>query len=257
VPKPYVYDFEDLEEEVVSPPEKTEEEIFLEAKSKIIKSYNNEVSGVYMITNIREDKIYVGSSSDINGRWLVHKLELKFGRHHNKQLQNDYYEFGEGNFTFAILWEAGDDRSRNFIYKKEQEFIEKLAPEYNAKKVHLAKTDYNPKQVVKNKRDFIERKKAVKNTEECIKAFNYVLKFIKHSKLKVKNLSNNEVKIFKGEKSLVFNSSTFVLKISGREEKIDFKSKSVILAICKYFDINVQFSDRGGAYITTKNTDHA
>ena len=43
-------------------------------------------SGVYVITNLTNKKIYIGSSIDIKVRWSNHKSELKRGVHNNKYL---------------------------------------------------------------------------------------------------------------------------------------------------------------------------
>lgn len=61
------------------------------------------ISGVYVITNIINDKKYVGQSWDIYQRWTTHKTSLKGGYHGNVHLQNSWNKYGENNFTFEIL----------------------------------------------------------------------------------------------------------------------------------------------------------
>lgn len=59
--------------------------------------------GVYTILNIIDGKVYVGVSSDIFGRWKVHKGTLGRGVHHNPHLQNAWKRYGEKSFQFDVL----------------------------------------------------------------------------------------------------------------------------------------------------------
>jgi group I intron endonuclease len=64
-------------------------------------------SGVYTITNIINNKIYVGSSTiSVNTRLKQHKSQLKNNKHSNRILQNSYNKYGEENFIFEILEEC-------------------------------------------------------------------------------------------------------------------------------------------------------
>ncbi len=47
-------------------------------------------SGVYAIINIRKNKIYIGSSSNIKRRLENHKVLLKYGKSHIREMQEDY-----------------------------------------------------------------------------------------------------------------------------------------------------------------------
>lgn len=61
------------------------------------------ICGVYSITNIINDKKYIGQSVDIYTRWSNHKSALRNNRHGNKHLQNAWNTYGEENFIFDIL----------------------------------------------------------------------------------------------------------------------------------------------------------
>lgn len=64
----------------------------------------NKVSGIYTITNNMTGKLYIGESLDIYRRWHdEHIPQLRKNRHYNKELQNDFNEYGEENFNFEIL----------------------------------------------------------------------------------------------------------------------------------------------------------
>jgi len=60
-------------------------------------------SGVYAITNLENDKIYVGSTKDFKERWYIHRRSLNLGTHYNKYLQRSWNKHGEDMFEFSIL----------------------------------------------------------------------------------------------------------------------------------------------------------
>lgn len=60
-------------------------------------------SGIYYILNIGANKIYVGSSSDVNKRKNEHFTTLRNNKHPNSYLQQAYNKYGEDKFIFGIL----------------------------------------------------------------------------------------------------------------------------------------------------------
>ena len=67
------------------------------------------VSGVYLITNKINDKVYVGCSIDIHKRLKEHRNGLNLGNHRNRLLQNSWNKYGENSFLFDILVECDTD----------------------------------------------------------------------------------------------------------------------------------------------------
>lgn len=67
--------------------------------------------GIYIIINNVNQKYYIGKSENIDVRWYNHIYELNHDTHPNTHLQNAWNLYGEGNFTFDILYECkvGDD----------------------------------------------------------------------------------------------------------------------------------------------------
>lgn len=61
------------------------------------------LSGVYAIYNCINDKAYIGSSSDIAGRFRGHLSVLRKGIHYNAMLQRAWNKYGEKNFIFLTL----------------------------------------------------------------------------------------------------------------------------------------------------------
>lgn len=84
-------------------------------------------SGVYEIVNLINGKRYIGSSVNLHSRFQQHRAKLRSGKHHNRHLQNAWDKYGEGNFTFEVLFYC--EKSQTLIY--EQQFLDNLQPEYN------------------------------------------------------------------------------------------------------------------------------
>lgn len=63
--------------------------------------------GLYAIVNNATNKAYVGSSKNVQKRFLCHASLLKRGKHHCSHLQNSFNLHGEKSFQFLILAECG------------------------------------------------------------------------------------------------------------------------------------------------------
>ena len=75
--------------------------------------YENSNCGIYKITNLKNNKVYIGQSTDIKARWNNHKLELKKNIHKNSHLQNAFNKYGEEAFEFRILEETFEENLDN------------------------------------------------------------------------------------------------------------------------------------------------
>ena len=60
-------------------------------------------TGIYMIRNKVNNKIYIGQSVDIRARWGVHVWKLRNNIHFNTHLQNSWNKYGEDSFEFTVL----------------------------------------------------------------------------------------------------------------------------------------------------------
>lgn len=60
-------------------------------------------SGIYKITNLINNKVYIGSSKNLNNRLNKHKSDLNRNIHYNKHLQSSYNKYGSNNFKFEII----------------------------------------------------------------------------------------------------------------------------------------------------------
>ncbi len=59
--------------------------------------------GIYKITNLVTQKIYVGSAVNVRKRWNLHLLHLRRGSHRNRKLQASFTKHGEAFFCLSVL----------------------------------------------------------------------------------------------------------------------------------------------------------
>lgn len=61
------------------------------------------ITGIYTITNKINNRVYIGSSKDINRRWKQHINDLNKSKHINQSLQDDWIKYGQNNFDFNVV----------------------------------------------------------------------------------------------------------------------------------------------------------
>jgi group I intron endonuclease len=62
-----------------------------------------ESCGVYLVRNIIDGKVYVGSSVYVETRWRSHVNLLNAGTHSNRHLQSAWSKYGKDAFEFSII----------------------------------------------------------------------------------------------------------------------------------------------------------
>lgn len=138
------------------------------------------IAGVYTIKNIRNNKVYVGRSIDIESRWEVHKKDLSNGTHSCVPLQYEYYLYGEKAFVYNIEWILcqGDNLHNKDIGKELELKESKIGVSLDA---DMAKTGYN----------FVSKFTHGERDLECIQIDKKTECFIKD------NIDDKAVKVFK------------------------------------------------------------
>ena len=101
-------------------------------ESKKEKREKNELkSGIYKIINVINNKIYIGSASNIENRFATHKNSLRNNKHHSIYLQRSWNKYGDLNFNFEII----EYCEKLELLNREQYYLDTLNPEYNICKI--------------------------------------------------------------------------------------------------------------------------
>jgi len=138
----------------------------------ILKTIDNNLwnkTGVYKITNINNNKFYIGSTSrSFKSRFCNHIQSLSNKSHYNFKLQQDFLIYGINSFVFEIL----ELTSPKEAVKIEQKYLNNLNPYYNI----LLKADsaLGHKMSIEHKNKISKAKTKNINEFELIK---YYLKF--------------------------------------------------------------------------------
>jgi len=90
-------------------------------------------AGVIVIKNRINGKVFIDSSPNLDVAFNKHKAQLKFGSHRNRQLQQDWNQFGSENFSFEILEQLKLEDDVNYNYADDlkilrQIWLDKLQP---------------------------------------------------------------------------------------------------------------------------------
>lgn len=63
----------------------------------------SENSGIYCITNLINNKRYIGQTYNLSYRWRRHLCDLRHNNHSNNHLQASFNKYGEQSFDYSIL----------------------------------------------------------------------------------------------------------------------------------------------------------
>ncbi len=77
------------------------------------------VSAIYILINKKNNKIYIGQTSDIRRRQKDHIKSLSTGNHRNRYLQRAWDKYGKETFEFKVLEycsvETLDEREQHYL----------------------------------------------------------------------------------------------------------------------------------------------
>lgn len=80
------------------------------------------MKGIYHIKNLINNKVYIGSSKNIENRFKTHIRLLNSNKHINCKLQEDWNIYKESNFEFSLLEECEENK----LLIKEQKYLNNL-----------------------------------------------------------------------------------------------------------------------------------
>ena len=78
--------------------------------------------GIYKITNIINNKVYIGSSIHLKERIQKHKRMLLTNKHNCKHIQSSYNKYGKEAFKFEII----ETCNKDILIKKEQYWLDQF-----------------------------------------------------------------------------------------------------------------------------------
>jgi len=90
--------------------------------------------GVFQIKNLENGKIFIGRGMNVQGKLNSAKFQLEQGSHPNREMQNDFKQFGAENFSFEVvdyLDPKKDDINYDYnddLKLLEEMWLEKLQP---------------------------------------------------------------------------------------------------------------------------------
>jgi hypothetical protein len=82
--------------------------------------------GVFLIRNLVSDKVFVGSTMNLDAMFNRIRFQLFAGAHPIKSLENDWKQLGAGKFAFEVLEEVFAREDPNYDYAADLETLENL-----------------------------------------------------------------------------------------------------------------------------------
>lgn len=169
----------------------------------LISNENNNM-GIYEIVNLYNEKVYIGSSKNIERRWNEHIYQLRDNKHHSIKLQRAWNKYGEENFEFNILQSVDNI---NDLFPIEQEWMNKT---------NCCEQGYNISEFAGEVPYYISKRKK----EDKIKKQNYYkdeiskLKDICLNSINYNELIDLQINIREKEYSaIVFNKQSIVYNV--------------------------------------------
>ncbi|MBN2358669.1 MAG: GIY-YIG nuclease family protein [Deltaproteobacteria bacterium] len=77
----------------------------MDRKTELKRQYreNPPAAGVFVVTNRANGKVFVGSGHNVQGVLNSQRAQLKWHSHMTRALQQDFDQYGETQFEFAVV----------------------------------------------------------------------------------------------------------------------------------------------------------
>ena len=100
----------------------------IQRRKEINREYQERVkpSGVFHVKNLANGKVLLGSSLNLEGPLNKHRFMLRINSHPNNELQRDWNELGESQFSFEILEIVQVQDNPNFNLNDELTLLEEI-----------------------------------------------------------------------------------------------------------------------------------
>ena len=181
-----------------------------------------ETSGIYMIKNKINGKVYIGQSVDIKKRWSSHIRNLESGTHDNFTLQCDYNKCKLEGFQFEVLKELINPTQEELLVLETQYINKFNSTIHGYNKAIFVNTNPNLKKM-QIETDIVEKDEWGVMTKEKSKNVQYtkVIVFIKKLEKQGYKIRN-------------YNKIFSVFRDNGIFKYIDFLNKKQNIAVDTY-----------------------
>jgi group I intron endonuclease len=170
-------------------------------------------TGIYKIICKKNNKIYIGSSNNIERRWNTHMNTLDKKTHRNPHLQNAWELYGKDEFVFEII-----EICESYQLKDREQFWMDMTGCYNREigfnNSHNSNSSFGYKHTEDAKNRMSELKKGSKQTKEVIEKRIEKMKGKKHTEETIEKIRTGKI----GEKNPMF----------GKKEDEGHKKKRMI-----------------------------
>jgi group I intron endonuclease len=130
---------------------------------------------IYKITNIINNKCYIGSTNSFNQRKMTHLYKLRTNKHANIYLQRAYNKNSEKSFVFTILATCPIE----YKFKLEQWFLDTQKYDYNILTTAIGVLGRKCSEKTKNKMSKSHKKRFKDPNQRLIQSLNRS-KYITH-----------------------------------------------------------------------------
>lgn len=157
------------------------------------------ICGIYLIKSTKSKKVYVGSSIDIERRWIQHVSMLNDNCHTNIHLQRAWDKLGEDSFTCTVLVECDIDNLLHYEQKAIDNYREALGWGNMYNMLPNAESSRGKKHSAESKAKMSAVKRGKKHSEETKAKMskshmgNTYAKGCKHSLEAIANMSKSHM----------------------------------------------------------------
>lgn len=118
--------------------------------------------GVYQMRNIKNNRIYIGSSQNIYRRWKDHINLLNKNKHHSYKLQYDWNKYGSKYFRLEIIELVKHHKD---LFAHEQKYLDKFKPYETGYNISSIALSYHVITNEKELKKHLKKTKLIKSIE--------------------------------------------------------------------------------------------
>lgn len=117
-------------------------------------------SGIYVISNTKNGKIYIGQAQSFKARWQRHKDTLRLNNHRNIHLQRAWNKYGAKAFKFQILEYCPIEQ----LNEREQHYLDIYIPRGICYNIAI---DASSSRGIKRSEETLEKMRRVSTGRKC------------------------------------------------------------------------------------------